>query len=210
MKKINMILVTMMLVTVTGCAQPKEIQLPDPITTGGMPLMDALKNRKSARDFSEKELDNQTLSNLLWAAFGYNRIDEKRRTAPSANNKQGVEIYCAIKSGLYLWDPERNTLIPVLGEDVRAKTGGQDFVAEAALNLVFVCNNDVYDEMSDVRKAIVYADTGYISENVYLFCASAGLSTVARGYFDQAELSETMQLPENKWIVLTQSVGYPK
>lgn len=210
MKKFNMILLTMMLVAVAGCAQPKEIQLPAPVTTGGMPLMEALKNRQSARDFADKELDNQTLSNLLWAAFGYNREDDKKRTAPSANNKQGIEIYCAIKSGLYLWNPERNVLIPVLGEDVRAKTGGQDFVAQAALNLIYVCNNGVYDEMSDARKGMVYADAGFIAENVYLYCASAGLATVVRGYFDPVELPKTMQLPDNKWIVLTQSVGHPK
>ncbi|MDR0364441.1 MAG: SagB/ThcOx family dehydrogenase [Bacteroidales bacterium] len=211
MKQFSMIFLAFMVIAISGCAQPKEIQLPDPIITGGMPLMDALKNRKSAREFSDKNIDNQTLSNLLWAAFGYNRIDEKKRTAPSANNKQEIEIYCAMRNGLFLWNPDRNVLIPIVEEDVRAKTGGQDYVAAAALNLIYVCNNDVYGGgMSDSRKNIVYVDTGYISENVYLFCASTGLSTVARGFFDPVELSKTLSLPDSKWVVLTQSIGYPK
>lgn len=211
MKQITTLLLVALVVTTTGCAQPKEVQLPEPETKGGMPLMDALMNRQSTREFSEKELDHQTLSNLLWAGFGYNRPDEKKRTAPSANNKQEFEIYCAMSNGLFLWEPERNVLIPIVDEDIRAKTGGQDFVATAPLNLIYVCNNAAFDEeMTDRRRNIVHINAGYISENVYLFCASAGLNTVARGYFDPVELPKAMLLPENKWIVLTQSVGYPK
>ena len=200
-----------LIISATGCAQNNEIQLPDPVTTGGMPLMEALKNRKSDREFSEQKIDNQTLSNLLWAAFGYSRLDEKKRTAPTARNKQEIEIYCVMENGVYFWNPERNVLTLTVKGDIRAITGKQDFVATAPLNLIFVCNNDKLDNApSEAQRKYVYIDTGYISENVYLYCASAGLATVVRGYFDEEELTKAMQLPDNQWIVITQTVGYPK
>ena len=200
-----------LIISATGFAQNNEIQLPDPITTGGMPLMDVLKTRKSSREYSEQKIDNQTLSNLLWATFGYSRLDEKKRTAPTARNKQEFEIYCAMEDGLFLWNPERNVLTLILKDDIRATTGGQDFVAKAPLNLIFVCNNDKLDSpLDDRQRKYVYVDTGYLSENVYLYCASAGLATVVRGHFDDATLTKAMQLPDNQWIVITQTVGYPK
>ena len=210
MKPFKMMMIALIIST-TGYAQNTEIQLPDPVTTGGMPLMEALKSRKTSREFSEKKLDNQTLSNLLWAAFGYSRPEEKKRTAPTARNKQEIEIYCAMEDGLYHWNPERNVLILIKKEDIRAATGKQDFVATAPLNLIFVCNNDKLEGVPDEsQKKYMFIDTGYISENVYLYCASAGLATVVRGYFDEAELTKAMQLPDNQWIVITQTVGYPK
>jgi len=210
MKRLTFMIMAL-IISATGCAQEKEIQLPTPITTGGMPLMEVLKNRKTSREFSEQKLDNQTLSNLLWAAFGYNRLDEKKRTAPTARNKQEIEIYCAMENGLYLWNPERNVLTLTVKEDIRAKTGKQDFVTSAPLNLIFVCNNEKFDGvLDDTQKRYAYIDTGYVSENVYLYCTSAGLATVVRGYFDDAELSKAMQLKDNQWIIITQTVGYPK
>ncbi|MCL2040610.1 MAG: SagB/ThcOx family dehydrogenase [Bacteroidales bacterium] len=200
-----------LIIPATGCAQNKEIQLPDPITTGGMPLMEVLKNRKSTREFSEQKIDDQTLSNLLWATFGYSRLDEKKRTAPTARNKQELEIYCAMENGLYLWDAERNVLTLITKDDIRATTGQQDFVASAPLNLIFVCNNDKLDgTLDEVQRRYVFIDTGYLSENAYLYCASAGLVTVVRGNFDSEALTKAMQLPDNQWIVITQTVGYPK
>ena len=210
MKHLTFIIMALIIST-TGCAQNKEIQLPDPVTTGGTPLMEVLKNRKSSREFSEQKIDNQTLSNLLWAAAGYSRLDEKKRTSPTARNKQEIEIYCAMENGLYLWDPERNVLTLITKEDIRATTGKQDFVASAPLNLIFVCNNNKLDSApNEAQRKYPYIDTGYISENVYLYCASAGLATVVRGLFDEEELSKAMQLPDNQWIVITQTVGYPK
>jgi SagB-type dehydrogenase family enzyme len=210
MKRLTVMMMAL-IISATGCAQDKEIKLPEPMTTGGMPLMEVLKNRKTAREFSEQKLDNQTLSNLLWAAFGYNRLDEKKRTAPTARNKQEIEIYCAMKDGVYFWEPERNVLTLVAKEDIREITGKQEFVASAPLNLIFVCNNEKFDgALDETQRRYAYIDTGYISENVYLYCASAGLATVVRGLFDDAALSKAMQLPGNQWIVITQTVGYPK
>ena len=194
-----------------SCAEEAgEIELPAPQMKGGRPLMEVLKDRRTMRSFSNKELSSQELSNLLWAAFGVNRPEEGKRTAPSAVNWQEIDIYVAKKDGLYLYDAGKNILIRILGEDIREATGGQDFVKDAPINLVFVSD---YSRMGDAPKEskdfYSATDTGFISQNVNLFCASEGLGTVVRGWVDKEKLHKVMKLKEDQKIILAQTVGYP-
>jgi SagB-type dehydrogenase family enzyme len=191
-----------------GMADP--IALPKPQTDGGKPLMQALAERKSSREFSPEELSPQVLSNLLWAASGVNRPDG-RRTAPTASNRQEIDIYVAKAEGLYLYDHKAHRLELVVKEDLRAATGGQEFVAGAPVNLVFVADFGRMGSGS-IEDKVLYsaADTGYISQNVYLFCASEGLATVARGSVNRPSLAKAIGLGENQRITLAQTVGYPK
>jgi SagB-type dehydrogenase family enzyme len=185
------------------------IQLPNPQREGGKPLMSALNDRMSARAFSDQKLQMQTLSNLLWAAFGINRPDG-RRTAPSAKNWQEIDIYVATADGAYLYDAKKNTLDPIEMKDIRAMTGMQPFVKDAAVNLVYVADFSKVDETGPNRQLLVGADAGLISENVYLFCASEGLATVVRAYVDRDALAKELKLKPEQSIILAQSVGYPK
>jgi SagB-type dehydrogenase family enzyme len=189
----------------------KAIELPVPNMKGGMPLMEALKARSTSREYDSRELPPQVLSDLLWAAFGVNRPEAGKRTAPSAMNWQETDIYVALKSGLYLYNAVENTLEPVLGEDLREATGLQPFVKDAPVNLVFVADFTKMGKAKDEdKKSYSAADVGFISQNVYLFCASEGLATVVRGYFDREKLTAAMKLRPEQYIVLTQTVGYPK
>lgn len=181
----------------------QDIQLPKPKTTGGMPLMEALSNRQSNRDFSDKELDNQTSSNLLWAAWGYNRAD--KRTAPSSRNKQELELYVVMKSGSYLYDAKNNLLKQVSNQDNRKAAGMQPFVAVAPVNIIFVADKS---KGSDLESS--HTNSGFISQNIYLFCASEGLNTVVRGMFDAKALTTALSLNENQVPILAQTVGYKK
>lgn len=188
----------------------KEIKLLKPQTDGGKPLMQVLKARKSSRVFSKKKLSVQTLSNLLWAACGMNRKDGKR-TAPSACNWQEIEIYVALAEGLYFYDAKENVLKLVLAKDVRDATGIQKFTKDAPVNLIFVSNLEKMGKANKKSKEFYSAtDVGFISQNVYLFCASEGLSTVVLGYVNRSILSTKMGLKANQKIILTQPVGYPK
>jgi len=206
-----LILTVIFLLSVNLSAQEiKSIKLPAPDMRGGKPLMQALKERKSSRDFSPKKLSPQTISDLLWAAFGVNRVESKGRTAPSAMNVQEIDIYVAFSSGLYLYDPLNNTLELIVAEDIRAVTGTQSFVKEAPINLIFVADFSRTEKLEGNKEAIAACDTGFISQNVYLYCASSGLSTVVRGWFDKKELSGVMKLKPGQKIILTQTVGYPK
>jgi nitroreductase len=197
-------------VNVAGEQELKPIELPKPQMEGGKPLMQALKERKTSREFSSEKLPPQVLSNMLWAANGINRPDGKR-TAPTARNKQEIDVYVALEQGLYLYDAKANILVPVLAEDVRAATGKQPFVKDAPVNLVFVAD---YAKMGDmpVDQKDFYAatDTGYVSQNVYLYCASEGLATVVRGMVDRPACQAAMKLRSDQKIILAQTVGYPK
>lgn len=187
----------------------KDIQLPSPQTDGGRPLMQVLKDRKSTRDFRPDKLSPQILSNILWAGFGINRPDG-RRTAPSASNKQEIDIYVATADGLYIYDAKGNRLTLILRDDVRAKTGIQPFVKDAPVNLVYVADLARTGADSAERDMDVAADTGFIAQNVYLFCASEGLAIVVRGSIDRRKLAKAMRLRPDQRIMLAQTVGYPQ
>jgi SagB-type dehydrogenase family enzyme len=197
--------------TFVSAQELKPIQLPKPQMDGGKPLMQALKERKSTRAFSTEKLPAPVLGNLLWAAFGVNRPDSGQRTAPSAMNRQEMDIYVATADGLYLYDAKGHTLQPVLAEDIRAETGMQPFVKDAPVNLVYVADYSRMGKGTDDEKNLyAAADTGFIGQNVYLFCASEGLATVVRGSVPRQALAKAMKLRPEQKIILAQTVGYPK
>ncbi len=183
----------------------KPISLPAPQTDGGMPLMQALKQRHSTRAFSAQPLSPQTLSNLLWAGFGINRADG-HRTAPSAMNWQETDLYVATADGVYLYDAKANALQPVAAGDLRAIAGTQPFVKDAAVNLVYVADTT----RSKGNTEFLAADSGFIAENVYLFCASEGLVTVVRASVDHAAVAKAFKLRPEQRVTLAQSIGYPQ
>lgn len=206
----------LMLVAAFGCpsvtmAEPGDfLTLPAPQTEGGKSLLQALKDRRSSREFAPKALPMQVLSDLLWAADGVNRPGSGKRTAPSARDRREIDVYVALQDGLYRYDAEKHGLLLVLKEDVRALTGKQEFVATAPLNLIYVADFSRAAGDTDLEKAqYAGADTGFISQNVYLFCASQGLGTVVRGYVDKPALEKKMGLPPGRKVVLAQTVGYP-
>jgi SagB-type dehydrogenase family enzyme len=187
-----------------------EILLMKPDKTGGIPIMAALNKRKSSRSFSENPLSDQVLSNILWAASGVNRPDSGKRTAPTAMNNQEIEIYAAMKSGLYKYNAVKHSLELILGKDIRALAGSQEFVKDAPLNLIYVADiSKVAGGTREEKMLYAGADTGFIGENVYLYCASEGLATVIRGYIEKNALGNAMKLNKNQMIILSQTVGYP-
>ena len=196
---------------VPGMASDSEfIDLPDPRLEAGQPLMAALKARKSIRSFSTRLLSNQTLSELLWAAFGINRPESKKRTAPSAHDRQEVDIYIAMAKGLYRYNAAKHALQLVSTKDIRHLTGRQKFPGDAPVNLVYVVD---FSRMTGVpRQAaieVAAVSTGAMVQNVYLYCASEGLGAVARGWIDRDALGDAMNLREDQYIILAQTVGYP-
>lgn len=197
--------------SLTALAQaPPSISLPKPVTKGGMPLMQALAERKSAREFAPTPLSTETLSNLLWAAYGINRPDG-RRTAPSASNRQTVDIYAVLPEGAYLYNSKEHRLDLVAEGNLRPLAGTQDFAATAPLNLIFVADYAKFANASDQDKAwYTGAETGFVSQNVYLYCASEGLNTVVRASVDRAALGKALKLRPDQKIILAQTVGKPK
>lgn len=202
---------SLLLCSVLAFAQERQpLRLPAPQTDRGKPLMQALKERKTTREFSPQQLPAQVLGDLLWAAFGVNRPETGGRTAPSAMNAQEIDIYVGTADGLFLYDAKGHQSQPLVAEDIRSKTSGQPFAQEAPVALIFVADlaRMVKAKAAD-REFYAGIDTGYISQNVYLFCASEALATVVHD-LDRAPLASAMKLRADQKIILAQAVGYPK
>ena len=191
-------------------ATADSITLPPVETHGGLPLMDALAQRRSGRDFAPDALPLPLLSSLLWAAWGVNRPGG-HRTAPSALDCQEIDLYLALPSGAYLYDATAHALHLAAASDVRRVTGYQDFVDEAPLDLVYVVD---HARMSLVpvgqRDRYASVAAGAIAQNVYLFAASAGLSTVLRAWIDRGAIADALALTHDQEVLLSQTVGFPK
>ena len=193
----------------------QDIKLPDPDKKGGVPLMQALNDRMSTREYDSRMLTENQLSNLLWAAWGINRPADGKHTAPSSNNRQEMSVYVSLESGLYLYIPESHMLKQIHNRDIRKACGMQDFVAIAPVNLIFV---------ADLTKAGIAnpekagpeslntsnINTGFMAQNVYLYCASEKLACVVRGWVNIPELAKAMELSPNQRIIIAQTVGYPE
>jgi nitroreductase len=199
-----------LLVSMNGFALDlAPVSLPPPRTEGGMPLMQALKLRATARAFAPDPLPLQTLADLLWAAWGINRPQEGKRTAPSTRNWQEIEVVVLNAAGAYVYDAAGDSLKPVVGGDLRALAGTQDFVKDAPVTLVFVADTSRMQGGTDLQ-AFAYADAAFISQNVYLFCASQGLATGVRASVDRPALAKALKLRDGQLVVFAQSVGFPK
>jgi nitroreductase len=192
-----------------GAEAAKVKELPPPRATGGRPLIDALKLRRSIREYAERPLPPQVLSDLLWAAFGVNRASGDR-TAPYWRHVMVMDVYAALADGVWFYDPKQHRLEQRLDADVRSQTGTQDFVGTAPLNLIYVAHGERMEDISpEERRLYASVDAGFIGQNVYLFCASEGLATVFRGSVDTKRLGAILGLGGGQFVTFAQSVGYP-
>ena len=171
--------------------------------------MEALQKRESRREFAPQALQDQTLSDLLWASAGINRPDLGGRTAPSAMNSQEVQLYVALPHGLFRYEPTTHTLQLEAATDVRRVTGYQDFVDTAPLDLIYVADHSRMKLVPVAqREAYAFTAAGAMAQNVYLYAASAGLATVIRAWFDRHALSQAMGLEADHQLLLAQTVGH--
>lgn len=191
------------------------IKLPKPQTELEFPLMKALEKRRSIRKWKDSPISEQELSNLLWAACGvtknkYGNVKSKR-TAPSACNSQEIKVYVLLEKGVFLYNEENHELVKILNKDIREHTGTQKMMKSAPMGLVFIADlsrmNSPFLKSEEAKRFSAWVDTGYISQNIYLYCAASNLSTVVLSLVNRNKLHELMQLKEHEKIVLTQVVG---
>lgn len=189
-------------------SKPTEIKLPKPERKGGMPLYEALNNRMTQRKFADTPLDEQQLSNLLWCAGGVNREDGKL-TSPTARNAQEIDIYVFIDKGVFLYVPKENVLKEILPEDHRMEISERSKMpAEAPVTLLFYANYDKMEGFDETAREFYGAtDAGFVSQNVYLYCAANKLSTVVMRAINRDLLNEL--IPGDGKAILAQPVGYP-
>lgn len=189
-----------------------EIPLNQPDRSRGSNVMKAFDNRHSDREFSTKALSKQDLSDLLWAANGVNRPADGKRTAPSALNKQDIDVYVFTAEGVYLYDATKHLLKPVVAGDHRSAVGGrQDFVKTAPVCLVYVSDLSRFGmENNEQLRLTAAMDAGIVSQNVNIFCAGVGLATVPRSSMDTAALKKLLKLSDTQLPLMNNPVGYPK
>jgi len=188
-----------------------SLKLPPVSFKPDKPLMKALADRKSSREFRNDTLTLQDLSNLLWCANGVNRPESKHRTVPSAMNKQDIEVYAFLHNGIYLYDAFKHELQLVREGDCRSSTGSQEFVGKAPLDLVYVSDYGKMDFTQDESRKLWMAsvEAGHCSQNVYLYGAVANLGVVVRASIDTAALATLLNLDSHKHVIIAQTVGYP-
>jgi len=198
----------MVAMPMTAAFAQETRRLPAPRKESGKPLMQVLQARRSIREYSQRPLSAQTLSDLLWAAYGVNRPSGDR-TAPYWRHIMVIDVYVAMADGVFLYEPKDHALVPYLPDDLRAHTGVQDFVATAPVNLVYVAHGERMTDISpENRRLYASVDAGFIGQNVYLFCASEGLASVFRGAVDYEKLAQAMKLPDQQFVTFAQTVGY--
>ena len=201
MRTIFCVLATLMLGIAGMQAQSlKAIKLNAPDKTRGASVMKALADRHSEREFANKKLSQQDLSDLIWAAIGINREDGKR-TAASALNKQDIDVYVLMEEGAYLYDPKAHQLNPVVEGDHRPLIGGK----QTSVNSAPVCLLMV----SDISK-FGNVDAGLVSQNIALFCSGCGLVTVPRGSMEADALKKVLKLSDSQIPMINHPVGYAK
>ena len=209
MKHLTLLIFILIASFLSDGVMAQNVKLPEPDKKDGMPLMQALNERSSHREFSSKELTQDQLSGLLWAACGINRAESGKRTAPSAHNWKDVQVYVFLNSGIYLYNENQHELELILDGNHQAAAGLQDFVATAAVNLVYVADYAKMEGADSSRREFYGGiNAGFISQNVYLYCASQQLNTVVRAMVDREALQELMKLRPEQHVVVAQSVGY--
>jgi hypothetical protein len=187
------------------------VELPEPAMEGGLPLMEALGQRQSQRSFADREIEDDVLASLLWAGFGINRPEAGERTAPSWRGSKETEIYVARADGVWIYDPEENSLVRHMEDDLREMTGRQPFPAEAPAVLIYVADRmRMAEAPEDQQYLYAHVDAAFVSQNVYLFAASEGLATVVLGNVDKEALAGALGLGDERILTFTQPVGYPR
>lgn len=213
MKK-NILSLSFLCVALSASAQDITLPAPD-MSQKSMSVVEALKTRHSSREFASKELDNQQLSNLCWAACGVSR-DDNHRTSPTAMNKQEIRLFAFSKTGVYEYDAKANKLVKKADGDHRALMAGsstgfkQEFVKDAPVTLLMVIDFDKFGSQDDNAMRMGCVDAGNVSENINLYCQSVGLVTVPRATHDTDGIRKLLGFTDKQLPIMNNPVGYSK
>lgn len=184
---------------ITTSAMAADIKLPNPDKDNPATLISALEKRHSNREFSDKEIDDKTLSTILWAAYGVNRADGKR-TIPTALDKKDLNVYVFNKEGIWLYDANENTLKQQSNENHLELFQLQDYMKSVSTVLVYTGSTEDY--------AVMHAGSAY--QNVELYAAANDMASIVRGYFEHEKVAEVLNLPTGQRVIISQAVGWKK
>ena len=212
MKRSLVILFVLGFIFTTNAQDLQTIKLKEPNKTGGTSIMEAFSKRQSVREYSDKKLSEQDLSNLIWVTIGINRSESGKRTAPTAMNKQEIDLYVCFPEGIYLYDAKEHSLVPVAkGNFYPLIASKQDFVHKAPVILLLVADISKFDGDNNEQKMLLGAlDAGIASQNISIFCAGTNMETVPRAWMESEELKKVLNLKDTQYPMLNHPVGYSK
>jgi SagB-type dehydrogenase family enzyme len=212
MQKIFFLIFILILTKTSNAQNLESIVLIPPDTTRGLPVMKALAERASSKNFDTTSLKLEDLSDLMWAANGINRSEKEKKTAPSALNSQDIDVYAVMKQGIYLYNAKNHQLENVVDGDFRKLVADkQDIFNDAPVFCLLVSDISRFPIGTDSLKLVWAAeDAGIVSQNISIFCASVGLATRPRASMDNEKLREILNLKDSQYLMLNNPVGYKK
>ncbi|MBQ6227270.1 MAG: SagB/ThcOx family dehydrogenase [Prevotella sp.] len=199
---------TLMLAAVAVNMNAQEVkQLPQPDMQLSVTLTEALQKRRSDREYNaDRDITDQQLSQILWAACGVNRPDKKLLTIPTAINAQDIQVYVCRKDGVALYQPYDNTLKKVSSEDIRPLLAErQQNMKNAPVFLLIVSDQEKFRHNAEVYGAM---DAGYASQDICLMCAALGLKAVPRAMMNKEAVAKALGLGEKQILELNHPIGY--
>ena len=187
--------------SVSNALALETVALPEPQIDKSLTLYDALKNRHSVRFYEKQKIDPQTLSNILWVAYGVNR-DDGRRTIPTARNSKDLAVYVANTNGVWLYKADTNELQQITAENIMNAFGSQSFMKDVPVVLIYTGSDKEHNF------SVMHAGSAY--QNVELYAGATKLGCVVRAMFDKETVAKALQLPAGQRVIVTQAVGYEK
>ena len=195
--RFRLFIIAFLIVSVTRNVFADDIKLPPPDKKAEMSLASAVIGRRSSRSFSEREVDDQTLSNVLWFAYGVTDASGKR-TIPTAKNAKDLDIYVFKHDGIWLYDAENNILKQKSAEDHMNLFQLQSYMKNVPVVLVYTGSTGDY--------AATHAGSAY--QNVGLYAAANNMASIVRGYYDREKLPKVLGLPAGQRVIVSQAVGW--
>ena len=161
--------------------------------------MDAINKRASGRLYDKsRPVDDQTLSEILWVAWGMNTGG--KRTIATARNQQNMKLYVLTPEAVWFYNAPENQLEKVLDKNLIPLTATQEFVNDAPVHLLFAAKDDKWGR----------CHVGSAYQNVYLYATYKGLATVIRGLIDAEALTKELGLTDGEKVIAHQTVGWPE
>ncbi|UCC20106.1 MAG: SagB/ThcOx family dehydrogenase [Promethearchaeota archaeon] len=190
-----------------------DIVLPKPKLKGEKSLEECIYERESVRNYKEKVIEIDKISQLLWATQGKKGV---KRTVPSAGATYPLEIYVILKDkGLFHYNIKKHILELISEEDLSRKLAmaslDQSFMAEAYLNII-ICAEFSRTTWRYGERGIryVFIEIGHCAQNIHLEAVALGLASVPIGAFEDEEVRTVLKLPKNIEPFYIISIGYPK
>ena len=196
--------------------------LPAPQKKGSVSVEEAIASRRTRRNFSEKPLPLESLSQILWAAQGITGGNGTLRSAPSAGALYPLDVYVVVgkasvqglEAGIFHYLPHPHGLRRIAPNDLRNTVARaclyQMWMARAPVDLVLTAEYErIEKKYGSHGKPYALMEAGHACQNIFLQAEALGLAAGIVGAFDDDKLAGALHLPPSHRPLMVMPVGYP-